>query len=175
MVLETVVGIPLRVTGGMQSNQGLRPTTIFFPRLWHGAPGPGGFTYFPLRWTAINYRSSIELVRCILRERALPLTCVPSRMSRQTMNIWRIHMTTVADPRWLTGVLNVAGAVIAAFATYSLISAKRNEERLRSQESSKNNSVAAGSLTLVDDEERASSLQMALDSFGQKSGTKDKA
>ncbi len=161
MVLETVIGMPVRVTGSFQTNVGLRPTTVFFPRLWHGAPGPGGFTYFPIRWQAIKYLMSTDLVRCLL------FCCVPHGNAThlnttpplQTLIIWRMHVVMVVDPRWLTGCMNVAGSILAAFGVYSLLAARRNEEGLQAEARSRRaSSVAAGSLQLRNDgadEERA--------------------
>ena len=61
--LDTLFGIPLVVRLTLQMVIGLRPSAVFFPRMWHGAPGPGGFTYFPVSWSKVVSTLDDQTVR----------------------------------------------------------------------------------------------------------------
>jgi hypothetical protein len=63
LTLDTMFGVPLTVRLTMQVVVGLRPSPVFFPRMWHGAPGPGGFTFFPTAWNKVRTVLNDETVR----------------------------------------------------------------------------------------------------------------
>lgn len=63
VILETVFGIPMAGSVGFQTVIGLKPTPVLFPALYHGAPGPGGYTFIPTGWTAIKFKLDSHTVR----------------------------------------------------------------------------------------------------------------
>ncbi len=63
MVLDTAFGVPLSGSGSIQAVVGLRPTAVFFPHLWRGAPGPGGYAFFPTSWNRIHFEPTYDVVR----------------------------------------------------------------------------------------------------------------
>jgi hypothetical protein len=64
--LDTLFGLPLALRASFQTVVGLRPTAVFFPRLWHGAPGPGGYTFLPASWLAVRVVPSDQIVRLLV-------------------------------------------------------------------------------------------------------------
>ena len=64
--LDTMIGVPLTMRLTMQMVIGLRPSPVFFPKMWNGAPGPGGFTFYPATWTKVRYQPDDLTVRCAL-------------------------------------------------------------------------------------------------------------
>ncbi len=97
-VLDAAFGLPVHMTGSLQTVVGLRPSAVCFPQLWHGAPGPGGYTFFPAYWTRID--------------RQLPASLL--------MYIAAGHYAMGSGPRTVCGILNLGGAVIAGFAALQL-------------------------------------------------------
>lgn len=64
LTLDSLFGVPLVVKVTMQTVIGLRPSPIFFPSMWNGAPGPGGYTYYPTAWNDVRLKLDDHMVRC---------------------------------------------------------------------------------------------------------------
>jgi hypothetical protein len=80
--LDTMIGVPLTMRLTMQMVIGLRPSPVFFPKMWNGAPGPGGFTFYPATWSKVRYQPDDLTVRCTLcslRHDASLTLCTPRR------------------------------------------------------------------------------------------------
>jgi len=63
VVADTMLGIPIDAFVGMQTVIGMKPTAVLFPSLYHGAPGPGGYTFLPNGWTASVFKLNVRTVR----------------------------------------------------------------------------------------------------------------
>jgi hypothetical protein len=105
MVLDSLYGTPLVMRASYQTNVGLRPSAVFFPRLFHAAPGPGGFTMMPAFWTDVRTRLADDI----------------------TLGMYMAHEVTDAGPRHTAGFCHVVGAIMAGFGAFSLWSMRREE------------------------------------------------
>jgi hypothetical protein len=127
MVLDSLFGAPLVVRASFQTNVGLRPTAVFFPRLYHGAPGPGGFTILPAFWTDVRTRLADNF----------------------TFAVYVAHQVTDSAPRHTAGFCHLGGAIIAGFGAFSLWSMRREEREAEAlqqeQEEGGGLAAAAGS------------------------------
>jgi hypothetical protein len=132
--LDTLFGLPLALRATFQSVIGLRPTAVFFPRLWHGAPGPGGFTFMPAAWTSVRVVPSDKIVRrspaaraaCACAHRMRPADAARHACAAaQTMDLYYAHTLTESGPRFTAGCCHIVGAVVAGFGAFSLWSMRR--------------------------------------------------
>jgi hypothetical protein len=109
LVLETILGIPLAGQASFQTVIAMRPTPVLSPALFHGAPGPGGYTYLPASWTAAVFKLD----------------------SHTALLLYMAHYVMVSNPRVLAGTVNLFASLTAGFAAYSLVQNKRRIEARR--------------------------------------------
>ena len=106
LVVETILGIPLAGQASFQTVIAMRPTRVLSPSLFHGAPGPGGYTYLPASWTAVRFKLD----------------------SHTALLLYMAHYVMVSNPRVLAGTVNLFASLVAGFAAYSLVQNKRRIE-----------------------------------------------
>ena len=126
--LDTVVGIPFVIRLSMQMVIGLRPSPVFFASMWNGAPGPGGFTYYPASWNKVRSFLDDTMVRIPPLALTRCLADAP-RAAAQTLKMRIVQMSSTSEPRSTAGVVTVAASVVAGFAAFSLWH-MRVEERM---------------------------------------------
>ena len=119
--LDTLFGVPLVVRLTLQMVIGLRPSAVFFPRMWNGAPGPGGYAFFPVSWNKVVSTLDDRTVRA-----AASAACDASRLMcrellrAQTLKIHEVQLNSSSQPRMTSGIVTIAGAVMAGFGAFSL-------------------------------------------------------
>ena len=104
-VVDVAAGIALQVHYSVQTNVGLKPTPLLSPLIWHGQPGPGGYTFLPSGWTNLT------------------LVSLPTL----DITIFALQVGLRNTPRITAGTLNLAGSLAAAITFYFLYTSKRNE------------------------------------------------
>jgi hypothetical protein len=157
--LDTSIGVPLTIRLTMQMVIALRPSPVFFPAMWNGAPGPGGFTFYPATWTKVRSVLDDVMVRAALRA-ALRHYPAPGRTNApraaQTLHMRQTQHVVDNQPREVAGIVSVAGSVMAGFAAFSLWHMRLEERAAVKLEVRKRlDSVASSAAATADGDEEA--------------------